>query len=296
MLSFRSVEITDKDSIQPFFDRAQFQGSEYCFGNFYCWKKIYDHKWAVQDGFLFLQSAFETPSFLYPLGEGDIEKALHSLLKYTHEQGFPLMFHSVPAVKKDELEKLMPGLFHVEEQRDFFDYIYNAEDLMSLKGKKLHAKRNFVNRFMLQNPDWSFEELTADNMDECRRMSAAWCAENDCLHDLEKNSEMCAVRRALDHFDELGYVGGLLRAGGEVVAFSFGEKLTDDTMIVHVEKAMSKASGAYQMINREFAKRFAGGYRYISREDDAGVEGLRKAKLSYQPAYLWTKYKCSYHG
>ena len=121
-------------------------------------------------------------------------------------------------------------------------------------------------------------------------MTDEWCALNGCSHNESMQMEACAVRIALRDFVALGLKGGILRSGGRIVAYTIGERLNSDTFIVHVEKAFSDVTGAYPMINQCFLAHEASGLRYVNREDDAGDEGLRKAKLSYNPVLMLEKY------
>ena len=112
----------------------------------------------------------------------------------------------------------------------------------------------------------------------------------------ETDGDREPIERAFRHFDELGLMGGLLRLDGRVVAFSFGERTNEQVFVTHIEKAFADIPGAYPMINREMARRFCTDVPYINREDDVGVEGLRKAKLSYYPAILLENYTAEYIG
>ena len=160
---------------------------------------------------------------------------------------------------------------------------------MTLRGKKLSGKRNHVNRFLSTERDWAYEPLTKENLADARAMSYEWCRQAGCTEDAELFDESCAVEQAFRHYEALGLSGGLIRAGGKVIAFTMGEALNEDTFLVHIEKAFYDIQGAYQMINQQFAQAAFEGFRYVNREDDAGDEGLRKAKLSYEPAFLVEK-------
>ena len=158
-----------------------------------------------------------------------------------------------------------------------------------LAGKKLHGKRNHINKFKKTYEDWSYEPLSDENMEECFQMALKWRNENGCEDNPEKNAEMCVALNALRLYKEMGQVGGVLRVNKEVAAFTIGERLCDDTFVVHIEKAFADIDGAYPMINQQFVQHECMEYRYVNREDDAGSEGLRKAKLSYRPAFLEQK-------
>ena len=167
----------------------------------------------------------------------------------------------------------------------------------TLAGKKLHSKRNFINRFKAeQEGNWRYEPIDARNIGDAWRMNVEWCAEMGCGEDPSLLEESCAVRNCFETFDALGLRGGLLRVGDRAVAFSMGRPLSSDTFIVHIEKAFASVAGAYPMINQQFAAHNCAEYRYVNREDDVGDEGLRKAKLSYRPAILLEKYLVSEKG
>lgn len=120
-------------------------------------------------------------------------------------------------------------------------------------------------------------------------MALKWRNANGCDEHEGKNAEMCVTLNSLRLFEELHLRGGLLRANGEVVAFSIGEPVCDDTMVVHIEKAYADVQGAYPMINQQFLIHEAAEFKYVNREEDTGDEGLRKAKESYKPAFLQEK-------
>ena len=143
---------------------------------------------------------------------------------------------------------------------------------------------------MENNPDWTYEPVTEENMNAVRRMNLEWNLASDDKQDELLSGEYCAVEQAMRHFGDLGLSGGLIRVGGRAVAFAIGDPLSDDTFLVHFEKAFADVQGAYQIINREFVKHNCEGYAFVDREEDAGVEGLRKAKLSYDPLRLVEKY------
>lgn len=161
--------------------------------------------------------------------------------------------------------------------------------LTTLAGKKLHGKRGHIHRFE-ENHDWRYESLGPDNWQACLQMNQIWKRKRADKWDPDMEEEFQVVNQALQHYDKLGMVGGVLWADREVVAFTMGESLGGDTLAVHFEKAFPEIQGAYPMINQQFVKHECQQYRYINREDDAGAEGLRKAKMSYVPDILLEKY------
>jgi len=290
MLEFKNVEIEDREWVQEILDRSECASLEYNFTTMFIWQKIYNIKVAEKDGFLFSASGKTRMSFLFPTGGENIEDALKALSEYCEKEGIPMNFYSVGKKEKEILEKLYPKKYIFKEARDSGDYVYTAEALRTLKGKKLSSKRNHINRFEENNPDWVYEEMNEDNIKEVVDMHNAWCEMAECESDDGLAEETCAVRRAFKYFDELKLSGGVLRAGGKVVAFSIGDRLNKDTFLVHIEKAYADIQGAYPMINKQFVLHNCDEYEFVNREDDTGDEGLRKAKLSYKPCEIIEKF------
>lgn len=293
MIEFKRIELSDKIWIDPLLRASGFRGSEYTFTNNYNYRKIYNIEVAQMDGFYLLRAG-KTPSensYFYPSGSGDVKPVIEALAADAAARGSVFHMTGVPKEGVAVLDTLFPGRFVSEETRDNFDYLYESESLITLAGKKLHSKRNFINRFEAEHAGaWSYEPITAENLDECWAMNVAWCAEAGCGEDPSLMEEACAVRNCFNNFAAEGLVGGALRVDGKLVAYTMGCPLSADTFITHIEKAFSSVTGAYPMINRSFAAHACADYQYINREDDVGDEGLRKAKLSYRPAILLEKY------
>ena len=288
MLTFKPITIDDQDWIVPLIKASDFQGSEYSFCSNFIWGGQYQIEACRFEDRYLVRSGKKHRSYLFPPGSSPLKPAVEALITYCEEQGEPFRMHGICEAARAELEACFPGKFRFSEDRDNFDYIYTSESLITLAGKKLHAKRNHINQFKLGS--WSFERITPENQQECLEMNRLWCEENGCSEDPGKQKEVCAVARAFRYYERLGLIGGLLRLDGRVVAYTLGEPINSDTFVVHFEKAFSEVRGAYPMINNQFVENCAAAYRYINREEDMGIEGLRKAKLSYQPALLLVKY------
>lgn len=292
-MEFKKITIEDKPWIDNILKKKKHLSCEYCFGNHFIWKNAYDVE-IIQfsEGFfvasLMNDEGVDGRSFLYPAGVGNVKPVIEQLLDYCSQNKIEFRMHSATFEDKQELDRLFPGKFECTADRDYADYIYNASDLTNLSGKKYHGKRNHIARF--KERDWSFEPITSDNFAECQEMNELWCVENNCGMDPDIIQECCAVKRSFKYFNELGFFGGLLRVDGRVVAYTFAEALNEEVVAVHMEKAFSDIQGAYAAINREFVANMCQSYLYINREEDLGVEGLRKAKLSYHPAILLEKY------
>ncbi len=292
MAKFREIKIEDKEWVDKLLSKDRCDSLENNFTTAYIWRNIYDIKISslCNGDFYTTISTTREPSFMVPCGKGNIKNAFEEIFDYCKENHILPRFYSVTEQNKKIMEELYPDVFDFEEIRDSADYVYEAEKLRTLSGKKLSSKRNHINRFIENNPDWRYEEITHENIGEAYGMNQKWCVISGCGEDKSLTDESCAVREAFEHFFELKLSGGLIRAKGQVVAFSMGDKLSQDTFLVHIEKAYADIQGAYPIINREFVLHNCDGFDYVNREDDAGDEGLRKAKLSYKPVKLVTKY------
>lgn len=289
-IPFKRPELSDREVILKHLTARKHRGCERTFANVYLWARFYDLAWAEIEGTAVFRTGTEGKySYAYPSGNGDRKAVIEMILKDSEEKGYPFQLHSVSPEEMEELEQYFPGKFQVEWQRDLADYVYETEKLINLSGKKYHGKKNHINQFKAANPDWTYESISDENVEECFQMALNWRRDNGCEDDPEKNSEMCVTLNSLRLFKELELKGGLLRAGGKVVAFTLGEPVCDDTFVVHIEKAYADVRGAYPLINQQFLEHEAASYTYVNREEDTGEEGLRKAKLSYHPVFMAEK-------
>lgn len=291
MLDFEWKEITEaeRELFQEFYEKEQSRSCEHSFTNNLLWSPFYGTRYCVIEGNLVFKSGEEKLSVSFPIGKNQIQKTVDKLLQYFEEKNQPFSMHSVTPEQFELLTQMYPDKFQIAYDRDWADYVYESEKLISLSGKKLHGKRNHINNFIKAYPDYQYERIDAKNREECIELAQNWREENGCDSDPEKNEEFCVTLRALKEMEDLNLTGGLIRADGRVVAFSMGEKLCDDTFVVHIEKAYADVQGAYPIINQQFVLHEAADYRYINREEDTGAEGLRKAKLSYYPVFLQEK-------
>lgn len=299
MIEFHSPSIEDLAWVRPCLEAAPRRACEYNFTNLLGWSKPYDQQIALWDGFVLTH--LHGPlcgGYLWPVGPGDERPALEALAADAAERGCPLRLVSVMREDADKLKEWFPGRFTITEDRDGFDYCYDIDKMCELSGKKLHGKRNHINRFLEINEDcWSFEPLTKKQLAECLEMDEEWrrrsLAREGEAEEQDLSDETVALLAAAAHFDALGMEGGVLRVYGEVVAFTMGDLLTPDTYDIHFEKAYGELQGAYPMIAKEFARLIREKYpqvRWLNREDDMGVPGLRKAKESYYPDLMVEKY------
>lgn len=291
-INFRKVQFEDKDMISEYFWKYPSRSCERTFVNSYLWARFYPVTFGiVEDTLVFKSERKDGMAFSFPAGEEEnIKRAISVLEQYSKERGDCLRFYHVASDKFALLEAWYPGRFQIEYNEDIADYVYESEKLATLSGKKLHAKRNHINKFkQTYEGRWSYESITKDNLEDCFQMALKWRNENGCEEDEEKNAEICVTLNSLRLFEELELVGGLLRLDGEIIAFTIGEPICEDTFVVHIEKAFADIQGAYPMINQQFVEHECMKYSYINREEDTGSEGLRKAKRSYRPVFMVEK-------
>ena len=290
MLNFKNITLEDKNWVENCMKSANFRGSEFTFSNLFDWRDGYKLTIARHEDFLLIKSGSGSDaSYMYPIGKGDMASAVQAIKDDAAQQGIVFTMYGIPQEQTEEISALLGDSYKIEPVRDNFDYIYTRESLATLAGKKLHGKRNHINKFLSLYPDWKLEPITAENIGDAWKMNLEWCSRQECVsHSLKKES--CAVQNAFENFFELGLTGALLRVNGDVVAYTMGNQVTEDTFVVHIEKAFTDIEGAYTMINREFVRMLPEKYSYINREDDVGDLGLRKAKESYRPAMMYERY------
>ncbi|MCM1157241.1 MAG: phosphatidylglycerol lysyltransferase domain-containing protein [Bacteroidales bacterium] len=264
--------------------------------NIVLWAKHYHTEIAFWREDIIFRSKREDGKYSYTcnlLTAAEAKKLFDGLVEWIKSQGQPVFLHCMTEEEVELINGWYPEAYQVEYNRDFSDYVYLREKLAELTGKKLHGKRNHIHRFEEQNPDWRYEQITDDNEEECAKMAMQWCMKN-CMGEenaieYDKIDESRLVVYAIRHRRELGLIGGAIRTKGRIIAVTLGERLTEDTFVVHFEKALSEIQGAYPIINREFVRNELSAYAYVNREEDLGEEGLRRSKLSYRPELLVKK-------
>jgi len=286
MIEFRKPELTDKETIRRIVNESGRMGCEYAFGNIFSWSVPFGVSVAICCGF-FVSHSEKDGAYCFPAGSGNLKEIVEELKKDAYQRGNRLSLYGVTRNDADILKELYGDAVVFEEARNSFDYLYWTNDLILLPGRKYHSKRNHITAFEKENR-WSIEEINGSNIDECVNMSAAWSERNFEKNPVELAKEQTALATAFKYYEELGFCGALLRNETGVVAFTFGEEINRTIFNTHFEKAYAEVRGEYPMINREFAAMLQS-YKYVNREEDAGDEGLRRAKMSYHPVILLEK-------
>ena len=292
MIEFRRLKLSQKEDYEKILFACPERSCEYTFANMYLWGRQETVFFPDCVGFF---SHFDGKSiYPYPIGPGDRRAVLERILADARERGIPCRITSMTKAETEELEGWFPGQFLIRTDRDGFDYVYAIDDLADLKGRKFQKKRNHLNRFRSDHPEAVCVPLGPDNLGQARQMVADWFRQRlaEDPHG-EYLLEEIAIDRAFRHFRPLGMEGVMLMEGGQVLAVTLASRLSRSTMDVHFEKGREDVEGAYAAVNWAFARYLREKYpelRYLNREDDLGLEGLRKAKLSYQPHHFEEKY------
>jgi len=258
--------------------------SDYAFANLYGWAKHYGLKWRFDSGLVWLRQTDPQDAFWAPVG--DWTKVDWTALPCL---AGPIRFTRVPEALLNIWTAAFGDRIRAVEARDHFDYVYAVSDLVELKGNKFHKKKNLLNQFERGNI-FEYTPMQADCVEEVLDMQAEWHGWQEHPSEaLEAENE--AISRVLKMFDRLKcLVGGTIRVGGKVIAYTVGECLSKDTMVIHFEKGDTRFKGVYQAINKHFLEAQEDRFTYVNREQDLGDEGLRKAKLSYNPSHFMQKY------
>ena len=291
MLEFREISISDRDRINAALVKSDFMGCEYSFANNLAWRRLYNSKIAFYKNFYICASfndGTRPPCYTLPTGEGDYRDVITELRRHSESLGFPLVMFGFTDRTLPMLGELFPDEFTAELDRDGSDYIYLRSDLEELTGKKYHAKRNHLARF--SELDYEYSPITEHDYDDCIYFLTEQYNSKDAA-DHSSIAEQFAINAYFSHFEELGLKGGIIRIGGKPAAVTIGEHLNSETFVVHIEKADTSYNGIYAGINNLFVRSAAEGHKYINREEDLGLEGLRKSKLSYHPAFILNKYE-----
>lgn len=289
MIDFQPIMLEQRALYEPYLQQGSY-GCEHSFVNLYLWGR---QKAALVEGCLVTFSQFDRKSVYMICGQ-DKRAALSAVMEDARKRGIPCRIVGLSQEDCAQLEIWCPSCLRYHTDRDAFDYVYDISRLSTLAGKKLQKKRNHLNRFREANPDHYFQPIGEENIPQVAQLVDRWYTlreENDPHADFLM--EKAALKKALRQFRALGLEGLLLCTGDGPVAMTLGSFLRPDTVDVHFEKALDITDGAYPAITSGFAKYLQEKYpelKFLNREDDMGLEGLRKAKMSYYPDFMVEKY------
>ncbi len=287
LIPFEPITVADADWAMPALAKASLPQCEHSFITVYMWRERYGHKMArVEDRALVMAEYDGVLSFLFPMGEHWREDVAR-LRDYAHANGQPLRLYGIPPAMQAEIEAAFPDTFAFSVDLGDADYIYRQEDLALLLGKTYQKKRNHISAFT-RKYNWHYETLTDENTAAMLALAEEWYASQAPLPP-ELQAEKAAIPELLRYRDRLGVRGGILFVEDKPVGLALATLLCPDTANVHIEKALTDYDGAYTMINQQFVQQELSDVAFINRENDMGLEGLRKAKRSYAPCRLEEK-------
>lgn len=292
MIEFSPLDLSHKTLVQQYTWNSPRKNCDLTFANLFSWRFLYQTE--IAETHHHLAFRFRTggqSAYMLPVGDGPLKPVIETLMEDARQNGFPFRMFGVCSDMLPLLDELFPDQFRKSTDRDYADYVYLRSDLATLRGKKFQSKRNHINKFRTLYPDYSFKPLTVADIPQCLELAARWSHADNPRDRISLTYEQESIKTAFGHFEELDLLGGVLRTGGEIVGFTYGAPLNKTTFDTCVEKANILFEGSYAVLNQEFANLIPKQYELINREEDLGIEGLRKAKTSYHPIQLLEKYK-----
>nr|WP_206001589.1 phosphatidylglycerol lysyltransferase domain-containing protein [Paraclostridium dentum] len=290
---FKDIEIDCKNILDKYFDLVDYEACEYCFTTLYMWKDLYNTKYYVEDDFAIVAGEYENKGFIIlPLAKKEnMNKAFDFIIKNFEKQHKPIHLKAINKEVFEYLQSVYGDRFEYIEERNNFDYIYDGESLRTLAGRKNQKKRNHLNSFVKEYGDRvEYKKLEEADFDECINLLKEWSKDKE--ESIELDSEFKAIKRIFKNYEKLKdtlKISGIY-IDSKLEAFSIGEMLNDNMAVIHVEKANADIRGLYPYINQQFLLNEFNDVEFVNREEDLGIEGLRKAKLSYHPVKFAEKY------
>ena len=294
---FRPITLDAKSTIERYTKPWALECSDLSFANLFIWGADGKMEYAEKNHSLYIKMDFEgVPVYFWaPIPEYgkavDYRKAVYDGFAYMKQIGVEPTYRSVWTPFRDKMLEACPELFCVPTDISW-DYVYSRESLATLKGKKLHGKRNHINKFLSQNPDYEYRKLEPSMVPVCIALYEHWSEEKD-EPSVQLEDEKRSVFLALNNMDVLGLTGGAIYLNEKLCAFTVGERLLPQMQLIHIEKANTDIDGLYPMINQQYILNECEGVEWVNREEDMGLEGMRKAKRSYNPARMVEKYMLS---
>ena len=288
MIPFERLTLDKKPEYDALLRQASHRGCAFSFANLFLWGRQCGAR--VGENLLIFSHFGGKTMYPFPAGPDVGRDTVELLMADAAQRGIPLRLTGLNTHDVEHLEAWFPGRFRFHCGRDGHEYVYAIDDLADLKGKKYQPKRNHINRFLAEYPDAVILPLSDETLPDAVALAERWYQRR--TEEEDASMEHAALQRAFAHWKELGMVGLVLYVGNQVAAMTMGSFLSDDTVDVHFEKADLDFPGAYAVINRAFARHIREHYpqvKYLNREEDMGIEGLRRAKLSYYPHHMVEK-------
>lgn len=284
----------NKGFFDNYFQQSRFETSEASFANLYMWRNCYFIEWDFSQGIVALKPEIDEQVSIVPLVGKNSENLgifLDQCIEYFESRDLPFLLRGVTKDLIEKIEEVKPNTFEFQFSRDVSDYLYSAETLITLRGRKLSRKRNHIKNFKKNNPEYKYADLTEELIPEAIEFLKEWCRKRGCKDDEDLRCERDAALEALNNFKTLELTGGVIIIDNKVEGLTFGEALNADTVIIHMEKGNSEINGVYPVINQDFLLNNWEHMKFVNREEDMGIQELRKAKESYYPLGLVEKHQ-----
>ncbi len=294
-LEFHPITIQDKELIESYTKPWEAECSDLSFANLFIWGGDGNMQYAEKNNFLYIRLTFDgVPTYFWaPIPKKGTQYTyrcgLFTAVGHMEKLGVEPTFRSVCEPFCSMIKEACPELVGIPTDIAW-DYVYAQESLATLKGKKLHGKRNHINKFNTLYPEYEYKKIDPTMIDDCIRLYDQWIEEKDGEVDQGLIEERASVLLALENMEDLNLVGGAIYIENRLVAFTMGERLTKDMQLIHIEKADYMIEGIFPMINQQYVLHECSEVEWVNREEDMGLEGMRKAKHSYNPARMVEKY------
>ncbi|MGL5348114.1 MAG: DUF2156 domain-containing protein [Peptostreptococcaceae bacterium] len=294
---FKDINVNSKEELDSYFDIVDYEACEYCFATLYLWQHVYKTKYYIGDDFAIIMAEYEGNSFsILPLASKEkLPKAIECVIEHFENENKKIYFRGITKEVVELLQEKYPNKFDYTEERDLFDYIYDGESIRTLAGKKNQKKRNHLNYFLKEYEGrYEYKLLDKENFRECINILQEWTNNKEENNEFDEgmDDEFIGIKKIFDDYDKLRdelKVAGVY-VDGKLEAFTIGELLNPNMALVHIEKANFNIRGLYQYINQQFILNEFPNVEFVNREEDLGIPGLRKAKLSYHPIRFVEKY------
>ncbi len=293
-MDFKALGLEDADLFHRYLGNYPFSTYEYSFAALYQWRKLCNTQYClIDDALVVMKTEREMGTFfMRPINmdSSRIEAVMEKLFEHRKDSPeFRFLFGDVEADFLEQLRQQCGIALTYVEDADNFDYVYNSSDLIALSGNRYHRKKNQYNQF-INNYEYEIRDLQdAQVRRDCIDFAFRWY-ENNPHEDTALKYELSGVSDVLNHLDKLRVLGLAVYVNGQIVGFAFGERVNDQMAVVHCEKGDTSYSGVYAFLNRALVETHFSDVRFINRQEDMGIEGLRRAKMAYNPTKLEKKY------
>lgn len=296
-MKFKEITIDSIKDLQPYFDLVDYEACEYCFTTLYMWQHVYKTGYIICDDFAIIMAEYEGDAFsILPLAKKErLQQAIDFVIKYFEKYNKKICFRGTTKDVVEILQNNYSDRFEYIEERDLFDYVYDGESLRTLAGRKNQKKRNHINAFLKDYEGrYEYRLLGEEDFTECLNLLKEWTINKEENNELDKglDDESIGIKKIFNNYK---YLKGRLKIAGIYVdskleAFTMGELINSNMALIHIEKANPNIRGLYPYINQQFILNEFKNVEFVNREEDLGIPGLRKAKLSYHPIKFVEKY------